>query len=125
MKIYLAGPMRGIPDFNHPAFAKVTARLRAGGHHVFSPAENDMATFGREFVSNETGSEDVAAAKIKMTPMELRRHVFEVDFTWICQHADAVALLPGWKRSAGAKAEKAAAEALGLQIIFIPKEWIK
>lgn len=40
-----------------------------------------------------------------------------VDLGWICAEADAVALLPGWERSKGATAERAAAVALGLEII--------
>lgn len=40
------------------------------------------------------------------------------DLAWICRHADAVYLLKGWEGSKGERAEKAAAEALGLMVIY-------
>jgi hypothetical protein len=116
MRIYLAGGMRGIPDFNFPAFHAAAARLRAEGHVVFNPAEKDLETFGDK-ASSPTGNEKTFARKVGMTPMELRRAVFFVDVEWICRNADAIYLLPGWQASKGATAERALGIALGLEIV--------
>ena len=39
-RIYLAGPMTSIADFNYPAFNEAAAQLRAKGFVVENPAEN-------------------------------------------------------------------------------------
>ncbi|MDI1279280.1 DUF4406 domain-containing protein [Methylobacter sp.] len=39
IRIYLAGPMSGLPDFNYPAFNQAAERLRGLGFHVENPAE--------------------------------------------------------------------------------------
>jgi len=39
MKVYLAGPMSGIPEHNYPLFHAEAARLRALGWRVVNPAE--------------------------------------------------------------------------------------
>lgn len=63
MKIYIAGPMRGYPEFNFPAFNEATAKLRAEGHDVFNPAERDIERHGGVDISkgNEAGDERIAA----------------------------------------------------------------
>lgn len=116
MKVYLGGPMRGYKEFNFPAFRAAASRLRAQGHEVFSPAEKDIDRHGKDISKgNDFGCEDIAA---KDHGFDLRVALGE-DLAWICAHAEAIALLPGWEDSRGAKAEMAAAKALNLEVIYL------
>jgi hypothetical protein len=116
MKCYLAGPMRGIKEFNFPAFHAAAAKLRAEGHEVFSPAENDIERYGTDISKgNVTGDESIATQKYGFS----LRESLGIDLAWICAEADAIALLPGWQDSKGATAEHATAVALGLEVIFL------
>ena len=104
MKLYLAGPMRGLPQYNYPAFHEAAQRLRDAGYVVFDPAD-------LTYEWDEAGS----------------RKAMGEELAWICAEADAIALLPGWERSLGAKAEISTAEALGLPVYTVgelvaPKE---
>lgn len=111
MQIYLAGPMSNIPYFNYPAFDAEAKHLRSLGHEVFNPAEHDVATYGAD-ISNPTGSVEQAIAEYGFD----RAAALKADLSWICDHADAIVLLPGWEKSSGAKAELALADALGLRV---------
>jgi nucleoside 2-deoxyribosyltransferase len=105
MKIYLAGPMRGVPESNFPMFDRAAERLREQGYEVFSPADHD-----RE-------SDNLPGPEFSI------RKALAADTGWICRHADAIALLPGWENSRGAKAELALAEALGITVIILGEEY--
>ena len=89
-----------MPKLNFPAFAKAAKQLRAEGYEVFSPAEKGLEKH----------------AEAKQETLAFRRAVFQLDTNWICRHADMIALLPGWEKSKGARAERALAEAIGLEI---------
>ena len=91
MKIYLAGAMTGIEDLNRPAFFKAKCFLELLSHEVFNPGELD--------------------------PELPLREIFLKELTYICEEAEAIALLPGWENSKGATAERAVGLALGLKII--------
>jgi hypothetical protein len=120
MKVYVAGPMQGYPDFNFPAFARATAWLRQQGHFVFSPAERDLERDkerGVDTVTNATGDIKEAAAK----GFSLRDALTD-DTHFICQTANAIAMLPGWENSKGAQAEWALARALGHKIMYLTEE---
>lgn len=92
MKIYLSGPMTGLPSFNYPLFNQQAARLRALGHVVANPAEilGGDTTQTRSFY--------------------LRKDIQDI---LLC---DAVALLPNWERSKGARLEVSLALELGLAL---------
>ena len=89
MRIYIAGPMTGLPDLNYPAFNAEAARLRAMGHHVENPAENPKC--------------DSWQGYMRLSVAQLVT-------------CDAVALLPGWENSDGAKLEVYIARRLGLTV---------
>lgn len=93
MKCYLAGKMTGIPDLNRPAFAKAADKLRIEGHTVFNPAAANL--------------EGMPLCKI-MAYVLMR----------VCE-SEAIALLPGWWRSGGARIEWLLAKYLKLKIIYL------
>jgi Domain of unknown function (DUF4406) len=106
MKIYLAGPMRGLPAFNFPAFMAAAEELRAAGHEVFNPAEKSIEAMGFDPSkrSPTAGSEAEAGVDIRDLLVE--------DLIFICKDAEAIVLLPGAWSSSGAAAETATAKAL-------------
>jgi len=120
MRIYLAGPMRGIPKFNFPAFDVAAAMLRLEGHDVFSPAERDRVIHGHELEDNVNGDEQIAE---KVVGFSLRQ-ALAADTQFIALSADAIALLPGWEKSSGALAELALAKVLGLTQIILGKAYV-
>lgn len=115
MRLYLAGPMRGYPKFNFPAFFKAAKALRKEGYTVFCPAEKDIEKYG---------SLKKVTSEYQKNPSKVMRDVIRKDLNWIIDKAEVVAFLPGWKKSRGAKAEKALAEFLGLKLIFLSKGYL-
>ena len=111
MRVYLAGPMRGIKAYNHPAFDRAAAKLRDEGHEVFSPAEHDRDLWPDLDWPNFTG--DLAVDGFSGVDM---RKVIKADLDWIADIAEAIALLPGWENSRGACTEHALGIFLGLWI---------
>lgn len=119
MRLYLAGPMRGIPEFNFPAFMAAAARLRREGHTVFNPAERDNEHHGTDISKgNAAGCEKQAVEQHGFS----LRDALCADLTFICQEAEGIALLPGWERSKGVAAELATARALGLKELILSEE---
>jgi hypothetical protein len=115
--IYLAGPMQGYPEFNFPAFHRSAAFLRSLGHVVFSPAERDIERHGGKDISKDNATGDVKEATEKHG-FSLR-HALAEDTDFICMEADAIAMMPGWENSKGARAEHALAVALGHEIMYL------
>ncbi len=93
MRIYIAGPMTGLPEFNYPAFNRVADLLRAKGHHVENPADNPVPPCG-----SWEGYMRMAIAQLVT--------------------CDTVALLPGWLNSKGARVEHQLALDLDLRVLI-------
>jgi len=91
-RIYIAGPMTGLPELNFPAFHAAAARLREAGWEAVNPAEN----FG--------GRTDMP-----------RETYLRADIILLAQ-CGAIAMLPGWQESRGAKLEYLLARELGMPI---------
>jgi hypothetical protein len=99
--------MRGIAEFNFPAFKEVATVLRKHGLHIASPAEKDeLDGF------NWTGT---AGTQDDLTLQNFEIHIALLgDIEVIASKAcDGIICLPGWARSSGAKAETAFAWAIG------------
>lgn len=100
-KIYISGPMTGLPRLNFPLFNRVAVRLRNLRWEVVNPVE-----------INPDESADwldcIAADLLAM------------------RGCTAICLLPGWTDSYGAKIERMAADRMGLNVFhladLIPEE---
>lgn len=91
-RIYIAGPMSGLPEFNYPAFNAVAVELRAQGYHVENPAENPAP-----HCQSWLGYMRLAVAQLIT--------------------CDTVYMLPGWRDSRGARIEHALAKDMGLDVV--------
>lgn len=117
MRLYLAGPMSNLPEFNFPAFHAAAAKLEAEGHTVFNPAQADIDRSGVDPSKlNPSGDPNGSTATI---PGLSRRECLAADLDWIARNAEGIALLPGWENSSGARAEYALASALNLVVIHL------
>ena len=90
-RIYLSGPMTGLPDLNFAAFHAMTTNLRADGHTVTNPAEINP--------NSDTWNDC------------MRRDIVAL------MDCDTVATLPGWAHSKGARLEVLIVERLGMTIV--------
>jgi hypothetical protein len=108
---YLAGPMRGIEEYNFPAFRSATAWLRQLGWVVFSPAERD------ENDPEIDHTEDVAGWNGSRGLDYFMAH----DLKAVCQ-TDCVICLPGWEESQGARLETVTAVEVGHPVFVIDRD---
>ena len=106
---YLAGPMRGIKEYNFPEFKKQAAWLRANGWRIFSPAERDEA----DPVIQELDV-DMAGWQGSLGLDYFMAH----DLRAVCE-MDAVILLKGWEGSQGARLESMVAVEIGHPVFEI------
>lgn len=89
MKVYIAGPMTGLPDYNRQAFHDAAGVLQGLGHEPLNPAAIDL------------GGNALWLNYMRAT-------------TRLLTQADAVCALPGWEESRGANIELDWAIGVGL-----------
>lgn len=98
MTLYIAGPMTGMPDHGLPAFARAAEDLAGAGYEVINPGEPGV------------------------DPDKTWADYMRRDLAWLLT-CSAVATLPGWENSRGARLEVHVAEALEMPVRPV-KEWI-
>lgn len=91
-RVYIAGPMTGLPEYNFPAFNAKEAELRAIGFEVENPTAHGI-------VEGATWADYMA---------------YDLTRLALC---NTIYLLPGWRKSKGASIERNIAEALGMTIL--------
>jgi len=117
MRVYIAGPMSGIPQFNFPAFKAAARALRAIGYDVICPAETDppdvqalaiASTDGRYGADGKLGSEswgDMLARDVKMLADGVARTANHDDSVVVREPIEGIVFLSGWENSRGARLE--------------------
>ena len=90
MKIYIAGPVTGIPERNSHVFGSVSDALTSAGYKVVNP--------------------------LRLVPPDMDSHsAMKRLIPELCA-CDGVCLLDGWETSAGACVEVAVARACGMPV---------
>ena len=91
-RVYISGPMTGMPNFNFPAFNAEAARLRELGYDVVNPVDinPDTATPYNECLRNDLKA---------------------------LLDCDTIAMLDGWMNSNGAHLEMHIAHRVGIRVV--------
>ena len=93
--------MSGIDRHNHPAFHAAAARIRARGYECVNPAEVNPES---EILGGNLPTDELWRVCMKRDLPQLLG-------------CDAIAVLPGWEKSRGARLEVYVAVALGMSVI--------
>ena len=94
-RIYIAGPMRGRPDHNFPAFNRAAGLFDSLGWEVLNPVD-----IGQELAGNNPDTPGGTYLRADIA---------------VITTCDAMALLPEWEHSTGARCEVAVGITLGLE----------
>lgn len=95
LKIYLSGPMTGLPNLNRAEFSRWANWITQGGDIAINPGVLPDGLSDGEYM-------DICCAMLRS--------------------ADCIMLLEGWENSPGARAEWALAEKLRMSILHQPED---
>lgn len=97
-KVFISGPMTGLPNLNRDAFNEAEKLLKAAGFSVFNPAWLDL----------DPGFSDADIAAIDLAALKRCNYIYQLE---------------GWEKSKGASAEWMVAMWCGLKPVN--KEWLE
>jgi Domain of unknown function (DUF5664)/Domain of unknown function (DUF4406) len=106
--IYIAGPMRGISDFNFPAFDEAEAYLRS------LPELKDWEIISPANIDRSRGIEDTSGVGAPVS-LESFQSCMRIDLA-IVARSHAVFLMKGWEGSEGANDEVFVANTCGVEL---------
>lgn len=92
-RVYISGPMTGLPDLNFPAFHAAAKQLRDLGLDAVNPAEINVESKGYNAC-------------------------LRADIKALCD-CDTITMLPGWENSNGAHLEVHIAHRLGIRVLAL------
>lgn len=106
MRVFISGPVSGMPDNNVAAFATAAYRLRKAGHEVYSPVESVPPELSHtqtmimclQELARDSGTVPVYMDKPVLKPL------YKV-----------MVQLDGWEESPGARLEAEVADACGIK----------
>lgn len=104
-KVFICGPMTGLPDFNYPSFHKAGECLQESGFEIRSGAH--YKSFNGEIEPAKPPSPD----KAKSQEYYMRQSISKL------VGCDLIYLLDGWADSEGARLEVKIAKAIGLKTL--------
>lgn len=106
---YLAGPMRGIPQFNFPKFIRAAEVAREQGMIVVSPVELDQEE-NAGFDASLSSEDGVLTEQQNTWGQYLGR-----DVEIVADQCEGVIFLAGWEASQGARLEAYVSLTLGFE----------
>jgi hypothetical protein len=115
MRVYLAGPMSDLPEYNADGFRKAARYAKAQGWTVFSPHDTKPSHGGQPCIGDPAtwtyhrGLTHTYACWLAASMAEMVR-------------CDALLMLPGWEDSRGARIEWDHAVKRGMVIYYLPEE---
>ncbi len=105
--LYIAGPMRGIAEYNFPAFFEAENQLKSMGYKVLSPATQDVKEGFKTHTPEST-----------LTGEDYERWI-KRDMDMVTK-SDGICVLPGFEKSKGAQVEVAMARFLNKPVYEYP-----
>jgi nucleoside 2-deoxyribosyltransferase len=105
-KVYISGPMSGIPELNHSEFEKAEIKMKSFGFEVFNPHKFE-----------EQKTEEFLNKVKNLNENDNWIQFMKVDIVKMIQECEFVLALNNWERSRGATLELFIAKSLGMPII--------